>query len=181
MTLSSDIVKREQNPISFNEIMKVLRGLVNPSFKELDSLPDDPSMHDIFEGKETCCLLCNLHNPDGSQSDTNHWICMIDKRDEGFVDYFDSLGNSPKQLTKHLNGSNALVNFTQKYKLRYASKKLQKYSGHVNTCGMHVCVRLLKKNMTPKDYNHWLTHAWISADIAVSMLCYIDLLHGTKK
>ena len=154
---------------------KVWREYVHPNFVELDDLPDDPKTEDFFGGKETCAILCNLHNPDGTQSNTNHWICLIKRSNH--IDFFDSLGNSPEQLTHHLKGSPALLNLSKKVHFKYASVKLQKFSSKINDCGCHVALRLLQNKKSPKEYAHWLTHGFLKPDLSVSMLCYLDLLH----
>ena len=179
MTLRTEILNREQTPVSFNQMKQVWRERADPNFVVLDDLPLQPTVEDIFAGKDSACLLCNLHNPDGTPSDTNHWVCLIRKKNT--IDFFDSLGNSPRELTHHLNGSHALLNFSLKHKLRYASKKLQRFSSKVNDCGLHVSCRILKRDLSPKDYVHWLTHGFLRPDISVSMLCFLDLIHGTKK
>ena len=179
MTLRSEVLNREQNPVSFNQMKQVWRGRADPHFVVLDELPSQPSVQDIFGGKDCVCVLCNLHNRDGTPSDTNHWVCLIQKKNT--IDFFDSLGNSPRELTHHLNGSRALLNFSMKHRLKFDSAKLQKFSSRVNDCGLHCCCRILKRDLSPKDYVHWLTHGWVKPDISVSMLCFLDLLHGTKK
>ena len=63
MTLRSEIIEREQTPISYNDMAKIWRGRIKPNFVELDKLPDDPTVRDFFGGEDTCAVLCNLHNP----------------------------------------------------------------------------------------------------------------------
>ena len=175
MTLRSEVLEREQTPISYNDMAKIWRGRIKPNFVELDKVPHDPTVKDFFGGEDTCAVLCNLHNPDTTPSDTNHWICMIKKTNH--IDFFDSLGHSPKGLTHHLKGSPALLNLSRKIRFKYNSVKLQKFSSKINDCGCFVAIRLLKKDLSPQAFAHWLTHGFLRPDISVSMLCFLDLLH----
>ncbi len=174
-TLRQAILHREQTPISFNNMKKVWKDKIHPNFVELDSLPDDPSKEHFFKGKSSCAILCILHNSDGTPSQTSHWICLIDRGNS--VDYVDYLGNTPEQLTHHLKGSPALLNFSKKVKFNQANKKLQKFSSSVNDCGCFVSFRLVHHDKTPREFVHFLTHGFLNPDLSVSMICYLDLLH----
>ncbi len=172
--LKHDIEKREQNPISFNQIKLVLRDKADPSFVVLDSLKERPTDEEIFQGKDCACILCTLHKH-SKPTDIRHWVALIKRT--GYYTWFDSLGNTIPQLTHLLGGKESLMNWASTRKIDQTSKKLQKWDSHVNTCGAHISARLIKKKLDSKAYSKWLTHSFLNPDLSVALLCFFDLIH----
>ena len=174
-TLRQTIISLEQTPISFDEIMKGLSGHnVHPHFVFLDDLPDNPSDQHIFKGKDCACILGTLHSHSHATK-FNHWTCIIKRPGEYW--FFDSLGHTIKQLTiKLASVKKSLVNWSQNKRIRENKQKIQKTDIDVNTCGLHVIVRLLRKELNNVQYVKWIKHGFLNPDITVSLLCYLDLL-----
>ena len=174
-TLRQTIISREQTAISFDEIMKALDGHnIKPNFVFLDDLPENPTDGNIFKGKECVCILGTIHSHSHATK-FNHWVCIIKKPREYW--FFDSLGHTIKELTiKLASVKQSLVNWSQNKRIRENTQKIQKTDIDVNTCGMHVVIRLLRKDLNNVQYVKWLKHGFLNPDITVSLLCYIDLL-----
>ena len=174
-TLKQSVYEREQTPISFDEIMKVLKPHhADPNFILLDDLKDNPSDDDLFKGKDCCLILCTLHTH-GHSTNINHWISLIKSGNEYW--YYDSLANSLAKLTARLaNGKRSLVNWAEGKRVKQNKVRTQRHDSSINTCVCHQAVRLVRKDLNPIKFIRWLTHANLEPDIAVSYLCYIDLL-----
>ena len=173
-TLKQMIKEREETPISFEQIQKVLKGHTTCKFNLLDDLPEKPTDSHIFGSHDCCALLCTLHSH-GVATNINHWVCIIKAKSEYW--FADSLGHDPVSLTARLhNGHRALVNWAQDKKVVSQHTKIQKFDSNINDCGAHVAVRLVMKNLPPRKYIHWLKHGLIGdTDLTVSMLSFMDL------
>jgi len=173
-TLKQMIKSREETPISFEQIQKVLKGHTSAKFNMLDDLPEHPTDGHIFGSHDCCCLLCTLHSG-GVATNTNHWVCIIKAKGEYW--FADSLGHDPAGLTARLhNGHKALINWSTGKKVVSQRTKIQKFQSNIQDCGAHVACRLCMKHLAPRRYIHWLKHALFSdTDLTVSMLTFLDL------
>ena len=173
-TLKQMVKSREETPISFEQIQKVIKGHTSCKFNMLDDLPEHPSDGHMFGSHDCTAILCTLHEH-GVATNINHWICVIKAKGEYY--FCDSLGNDPVGLTARLhNGHKALVNWAQSRKVISTRVKLQKFQSSVQDCGSHVAVRLCMKHMPPRKYVHWLKHGLLGdTDLSVSMLAFLDL------
>ena len=175
--ITETIKEREHIGISFDEIEPILkRHGISPNFVVLDSLSNHPSIHDIFGGKNVALILCNVHMH-GHSSSINHWISVIKTGHPRKFWFFDSLGNTMQGIQIRVsNGKQSLTNWAKQYKIINSLEKLQSWSGNLQSCGMHQVVRILPKNLNPGHYIRWLKSAGMKPDMAVSYMCYIDLL-----
>ena len=148
------VTKREQTPISFDQIMKVLKGHTTCHFVLLDDLPHNPTDANIFGSHDCAAILCTLHSA-GHATNINHWVAAIKRKGEYW--FSDSLGNDPNTLTAKLhNGHKALVNWMSSRKVVSSRVKLQKFQENIQDCGAHVASRLVMKHLAPRKYVHWL-------------------------
>ena len=177
-TLKQMIKLREETPISFEQIHKVIKGHTTTKFNMLDDLPEHPSDNHIFGSHDSTAVLCTLHSH-GIATNINHWICIIKAKGEYY--FCDSLGHDIAVLTARLhNGHKALINWSHSRKVISQRTKIQKFSSNVNDCGAHVAVRLVMKHLPPRKFVHWLKNGLLGdTDLTVSMLSFLDL-HGTK-
>ena len=181
-SLRDTIYKREQTPINFDEIMIGLKPHADPAFKMLDDLPHNPTDDQIFGSKDCCLILCTVHAGAHNRVTTiNHWVSLIKRKSTGnklnFYEFFDSLGNSIKKITLRVHdGKQSLVNWAKDKRVVENSVQLQKYSEHVNSCGLHQIVRLSHLSLNNTQYTRWLKVGFLEPDVSVSMLCYLDLL-----
>lgn len=173
-TLRQTIYEKEQVPISFDEIMKALRGIADPNFILLDELPESPTDEQLFKSKDCVLVLCTVHSR-AHGTKFNHWISIIKRPKEYW--YYDSLANSIAKLTTLLhNGKRSLVNWAAGKRVRENTVQTQKYDVHVSTCGYHQIVRISRKDLDPKKFIRWLTHGMMEPDLSVSFMCYLSQL-----
>lgn len=113
---------------------------------------------DIFENSEDdSCFLLYL-----TQKTYGHW-CVLFKRSENEIDYFNSYGTKPDiDLTKIPKDS--LYEYGQSepilyellaksgYKVEYNNSKLQKRTKGISTCGCHCVTRLYNREKTSDEY-----------------------------
>ena len=174
-TLKDTIEKREQTPISFDEIMLVLSKHNNPpNFVMLDDLSENPTDDNLFKGKNSALILCTLHTH-GHVTNINHWVSIIRRPREYW--FYDSLANTVEKLTTRLaNGKQSLVNWKRGKRVRENKVRTQKMENDINTCGCHQAVRLARSDLNPINFIRWLTHGFLDPDISVAMMTYLDLL-----
>ena len=173
MSLRDTIYDREQRPISYNDMSRILsKHRVRPKFHlsaDLSAMPTDTEM---FGSSDCAVILVNLRY---GVSKFAHWVALIKRNDS--YEFFDSLGNSLASVVTHdISGNKGLLLWSQNKRVSSNKVKLQRHSSHVSTCGCHVAVRLLHKSMNHTAYARWLTHGFLESDLSVSMLCYLDLL-----
>ena len=175
-TLREMVMKREQTPISFEQIQKVLKGHTTCNFVLMDDLPERPSDKTIFGAHDCCAILGTLHSH-GHATNINHWTALIRRKGEYW--FADSLGNDIATLTAKLhNGHKGLLNWANSRKVVSTRVQIQKYSSNVSDCGCHVAARLIMKHLPPRKYIHWLKHGFLGdTDLSVSLLCFFDLLN----
>ena len=102
-----------------------------------------------------------------SKPNYGHWIALV-RTPEG-IEYFDSYGNTVEAAKKNVNRKFLIK--TNQYKNRlaellerasrfvpihYNNHKLQKRSKTISTCGKHVILRILNRNLTIDEYNKQL-------------------------
>ena len=175
-TLRETLVNREQEPISFRQIMRVVKNHASPNFVLVDDLKELPTDKDIFGSRSCACILLTkwIH---GQRTTVHHWVCLIKRK--GRYEYFDPLGFSIKQMVMQLHSNKkSLENWASNRRVEESRIKLQQNQADVNTCGLHVAVRLCHEEMSNRQYARWLQHAFLKPDLSVSALCYLDLLKG---
>jgi len=176
-TLSQQVLKREQTPISFEQIKRILKNHTTVAFLYLDDLKSGATTEQIF-GKHDCvAILVDLHTPAGKETTTRHWVSLI-KRGENSFEFFDSLGNDINRLSAKSHSKPTLFEWSQGKKISYNSTKLQRFSADVNSCGCWVATRLIMKHLkTARAFVHWISHGGIGdLDLQVSYLCFFDLI-----
>ena len=174
MTLHSDIMLREQTPISFKQIQAILsRHKISPKFNFLEDMPERPTDKMLFGAGDSACIMCTLFHH--GKPISNHWVCLLKR--QNYYSFFDPLGHSIRSLELKLKMNRTpLSNWAAGRQVRHSSAKLQQMAADINTCGCHVAVRILHKNKSNPEYARWLQKSFMQPDLSVSMLCYLDLL-----
>ena len=173
-TLRDDVINREQTPISYDDIRKVLdRHHIETNLCVLEDLPKYPTTRDIFKGKQIAIVLCTMFKND-HPTNIAHWITMF-KRGVAF-EVYDSLGNSLVQLVHKLNAGTPLLRWAKGKQIRQNSHKHQKSIDKISDCGCFAATRIMNKAKSNSVFHTWLTHSFINPDLSVSILCYFDLL-----
>ena len=147
-------------PLTNYDISKILNN--NCKIIEYSDLYDIESLKDIMIDK---CIVILYRSSD----DSAHWCCIFE-HDNNDIEFFDPYGtiidNEIEQI-KHVNPSYAqqyyhgkrLIELILKgnYKdIIYNNYKMQELKSNINTCGRHVCCRLLFKDYSLDDYVNML-------------------------
>jgi hypothetical protein len=94
-----------------------------------------------------------------------HWVCVIYYPESDTISWFDSYGfkvggalkGIPKmKLLKMRESQNTAMNIMNNYtNAVYSPYKLQSLKD-AQTCGKHVCTRILMKHLDVKSYANWI-------------------------
>ena len=148
--------KYEIKPISNFDILKILPDVKIISYSELNGLQKFPlDQHNrlviFYEmGGEIGHWVCVMYYP---ETDTISWFDSYGYKVGGALAGFSKaelqkmgeLGNTAKNLMK--NYSNAVYN-----PFRFQSLK------DAQTCGKHVCVRLIMMKLNVNEYENWMKY-----------------------
>ena len=145
-------------PISNFDILKKLKGDTRLIFYEdLNNIPNIIPLLD----KGSLVILYK------SKPDFGHWTALV-HTPEG-IEYFDSYGDKPEGAKKNVNRSFLIE--TNQYQnqltkllydaslttpIHFNNHRLQKLSKDIATCGKHVVVRIVNRNLTTDEYNKQL-------------------------
>lgn len=177
MSLYDDIKSIESRDTSADQIKKALDGNV-----KIILYQDISNVYDIKN-------LFNESNhvvidyPVNSRF-SGHFVCMIYKQDKNQISYFDPYGFNERQDIKNakwLRHNESLSNqlslpylfdkFTkQGGTIDYNTIRYQEISGQISTCARHCVTRLLKSELTNREYFRWLVYKDLNPDEIVSLL-----------
>ena len=145
-------------PISNFDILRKLSG--NTRILFYDDLNNIPNIIPLMD-KGSLVILYK------SKPDFGHWTALV-HTPEG-IEYFDSYGDKPEHAKKNadrkfLIESNQYQNQLAKLlydaslttPIHFNNHRLQKSSKNIATCGKHVVIRILNRNLTIDQYNKWL-------------------------
>ncbi len=140
--------------LSSNDILKLIDGKAN--LISYDSVYKYKSLDDLL-GPHKVCIILYL-----TEHNYGHWVCLI-KHGKKHIEFFDSYGTIPDDQLKSIDKDiRELYNqdhtylirllLDSGYKVEYNHDQLQKYDTNTNSCGRHVAVRIIFKNMSLKKY-----------------------------
>jgi len=159
--------------LSGYEILNMLDNKCN-----LIVYPDLQNYKDIDEvlGKYGCTVILYL-----TSKDYGHWVCLI-KHKDNVIEFFDSYGlpldkefgfitrEKRNYLKQNLPYLSKLL-YNSPYQVIYNDVKLQKDKKDINTCGRHVIMRIVNRNLDVDDYANILkTNKYYSPDEIVTIL-----------
>ena len=175
--MNSDIIKHYENiALSDEHLFKLLNGknklVLYPDLINYDNI-------DKVLGKYGMCTLLFE-----AKENYGHWCCLW-KLDNNTVSFFNSYGGYPDDSLKYIPEHFARISDQDypylsllldksPYDLTYNEHAYQKKGKDIKTCGRHVCVRLLCRKLTDKqyyDYVKYFTDKYnINADEFVTLL-----------
>ena len=164
--LSQDLKHDESQPLDYIEIAKVLHGRVSGMKLGLVDL-EKPHRYEVkkfLPSHRNCCAILLSATIQGKIQ--RHWGVMI--RNTNGIFFFESLGLGRK--LKHLLDDHKFYDFLVQNKIKINSHRLQKDSTKIATCGLYVCVRVAKHEMTNNEFAKWLHSSPIDTDTTVTML-----------
>ena len=113
-----------------------------------------------------------------------HWTCVFLNRKTGVLEFFDPYGKPidsqlnfiPKDIKEATHQDYpylAKLMLASPYKLAYNQEPLQKSKNDINSCGRHVAMRLIMRDLGIKEYLQFLKQqrgGALNPDGVVSML-----------
>lgn len=166
----------EDIALSDKDIFKILRGKFNlvlyPELINYDSIDD------VLGKNGACVLLFEAKKQYG------HWCCLW-KLNNNTISFFNSYGGYPDDSLNYIPLHFAKISNQDKpylsilldkspYELTYNEYKYQKHEDKIRTCGRHVCIRLICRDMDDDQYHEYITFFTkkygIDADEMVTLL-----------
>ena len=140
MSLLAEIQRAINTPVDY----KFIHSVASPICKSMtyvlhESLPDKPSLEDVFKGKQCVCILFRvLHHEEPTQ--IAHWTCLM-KGKKGVM-FFDSLGINLKGIYRLTHEPPKITYALRNTKYEQSHHPLQKLISRQKYCGCAVAVRL---------------------------------------
>jgi hypothetical protein len=152
--------KYEDISLSDKHIFNILDGKFN-----LVLYPDlikYKSIDDVLGRYKACVLLFE------AKENYGHWCCLW-KLNNKTVSFFNSYGGYPDDSLDYIPHHFAKVSNQDKpylsilldkspYDLTYNEYDYQKHNKKIRTCGRHVCVRLICRNMSDDQYHDYIMY-----------------------
>ena len=178
-TLYQDILNAENLSLSGKDIQTILNNDV-----DLVAYVDFANMTDVREAFTKSNRVVILFETEARN--VGHYVAMIYKQRTNTIEYFDPYGFNPGEDIAHSKWliKNNDVRTTES--LKYLLAKFKNFGGqvnvnnnryqamarHINTCGRHCIIRLLKHELTNTEYNIYLRGFGLTPDQIVSMLTF---------
>jgi hypothetical protein len=166
--IDSNIIKQYENiALSDKHLFKLLDGKNNlvlyPDLLKYDNI-------DQVLGKYGICTLLFE-----AKKNYGHWCCLW-KLNPDTVSFFNSYGGYPDDSLEYIPEHFAKVSNQDRpylslllekspYNLTYNEHEYQKKGSDIKTCGRHVCVRLICRKLTDKQYYDYVKHFTKKYDI----------------
>ena len=125
-----------------------------------------------------------------SKPDYGHWTALV-KTPEG-IEYFDSYGDKPEYAKKGANRqflietsqytnqlARLLLDASRVIPINFNNHRLQRLSKSIATCGKHVIIRILNRNLTTDQYNNSLRKLAKKNKLTTDQL--VNLLYNSIK
>lgn len=116
-----------------------------------------------------------IHYPENQAETRGHWTALmysVDDKGKKVIEFFDPYGCEIDEAFErmHVISRPLLTNLLlkSKYEVHYNDKPLQIQDPNINTCGRHVVLRILNRNMSINNYAKMLSK--YPADVIVTYL-----------
>lgn len=150
--------KYEDIALSNKDILKKIDNMANIIL--YPDLHKYKTLDDILEPYGACVLLFEAKPKYG------HWCCIFKVNDK-LVEFFNPYGGYPddslgyisvnyKKRSHQMHTYLSYLMYMSPYFLSFNQYKFQKNSPNVRTCGRHVVVRLLHRNLSLQKYIRFL-------------------------
>ena len=150
--LKQKIKLLESKSLSNEDLMKIVNHKANLLIYH--QLKGYDNIDDVLGPHKACILLYETSYNYG------HWCCIF-KRDKDTIEFFDPYGYYPdselKWIPKYLRKNGRYPHLSwliyhSPYKLIYNDHRLQRSKKDVSTCGRHVGVRLVNRDIPIDTY-----------------------------
>lgn len=133
------------------------------------------NIDDILDPYDNVVILYEMKDGYG------HWVCLIRHKKMNKIEFFDPYGlcidDQLSYISKEYRKKSgqefpilSLLLLNSPYKIVYNSKQLQKYSNDVSSCGRHVCIRIILKDIPLNEYSKLLRENKYDPDMTVTYL-----------
>lgn len=113
-----------------------------------------------------------------TEVNSGHWVCLLRYPDRKIIEWFDSYGLYPDDELKYVNlqARQELDELTPEltylldacpYQVVYNKTDLQEWKKGINTCGRHVCLRLLNIHKPLPQYIAYVKSFDVLPDVLV--------------
>lgn len=146
---------KDQKKIAFSgeDIKNIIGDCTLITYGELKKYK---SIDDLLHKNGICVILYETKQGFG------HWCCFF-KLNDDMIEFFDPYGLMPDSELRYIplyfryisNQKRPHLSFLlsdSKYDIEYNNYRLQKYKHDINTCGRHVCCRLLYRLYDIDEY-----------------------------
>lgn len=169
----------EDRALDFKEIQTILAGKcknLHVKYTDLASLHNNYNLSDILPTKVNAGLV--LLTARLNSRVNRHWTVFLRHRN-GKISFYDSLNLGVHTLSSYMNDGGFFADFVHRIRADVNTKKHQRNSEMLKTCGLHCCCRMVAfatQDLTNNQYDHWIASVNMSPDLVVSILTYIGHL-----
>ncbi len=100
-----------------------------------------------------------------------HWVCLI--KQNNLIEFFDPYGMKIDEQLKYSKNKDPLLSLLllkSPYLLKENTTRLQKMYKNISTCGRHVCLRIILKELKLNEYIKLLKNNKNNPDLLVTYL-----------
>jgi len=159
-----------KKPLTDGDIKQFLGN--NTKIIEYGELNNYKSIDDLLGDKNFVVILVE------TEVNSGHWVTLLRYPNSKYIEWFDSYGLYPDDELKYVNlderaeldeSKPALSYLLDEcpYTVVYNKTDLQQWKAGVNTCGRHVCLRLLNDQKTLPQYVEYIESFGMSPDLVV--------------
>lgn len=175
-TLAHEIKLEENDALDWKQLSTLLKGRVSGlrcKYVDLEELRGEYTLEKFMpSGINACVCLLTAHISGRTQ---RHWCCFIRHTDKS-ISFFDSMAFGFNTLSRLMKDNGKFAKFCRKIRANPNKKQIQKEASMVKTCGLHVCVRLVRHDLKSGEYDHWLLGIRMDSDQLVALMTYIGHL-----
>lgn len=151
-----------------------ITNTVNANLMTYREIKNKTSIDDVLGKNKACVILYETEDYKG------HWCCIFEVKPE-LIEFFDPYGYFIDSQLNHIPESYKqkkglthtflmkLLYYSNYKNIEYNNYPLQQLEKDINTCGRHVIVRLLNRNMKLDDYFNKIRDSGYSPDVYVTL------------
>lgn len=171
MNLENQINIIEDTPLTINNLLEfkypvktnaILYSKIRNKYNNIDEL---------FNNNRAIILLIN------KGYNVGHFCCLLKKNN--IIEFFGPYGYTINKILNILGINDFILDELLKksrYKIIYNKYQYETENNKIETCGLHVIIRIIKFNLSNLEYHKWLKYKNLKPDEIVSLLTYINLL-----
>ncbi len=171
MNLENQINIIEQTPLTINNLLEfnypvktnaILYNKIRQKYNTIDEL---------FQNNKAIILLIN------KGSNLGHFCGLLKKNN--IIEFFGPYGYTINKIINILGINDNILDELfkkSKYTIIYNKYQYEVENNKIETCGLHVIMRIIKYNLSNEEYHKFLKYKNLKPDEIVSLLTYVTLL-----